>query len=86
LVGSPDEGSAQIREINAANVKLREQADAATTWGDLPEAYRDMVLAELGDFSASCRTRDWVHVAIFEGSSAKNLARQALMKSEKRVP
>jgi hypothetical protein len=73
-----DAGSVQVREINKANEALREQADKATTWAELPEAYRDMVLADLGDFGASCRVRDWVHVRIFEESKARKLAADAL--------
>jgi hypothetical protein len=69
----------QIRHYNKINNELRADADKATTWAELPSAYRDMVLADLGDFSASCRTREWVHVKLFEGSRAKELARKVLV-------
>ncbi len=67
--------------LNKPNNDWRKQADAAKTWAELPSAYREMVLAELGDYGAYCGTREEVHVKMFEGSRAKELARKALKQA-----
>lgn len=70
----------QTREFHKLNNLWREQADKATSWQELPDAYKDMVFSELGDFDAFCSVREAVHVQMYEGSDAKKLAREALKK------